>query len=201
MGQSVTKDDLLRIRLTTARTVIHPMLAGDFADVLAWSDYPWPDTLRSMTHPPAMDRKAGRYWWQQIDDADRAVFVAACKDTGKIAALHAFVRIDWTTGCVYTMGVRVRPDLCNRGYGKETLGPLLQAVLKAGLRTIRLDVAAMNERAIRCYRACGMRITREEWFHPHFNPEQPEWAFAREHLKREGDRWLERFHWLEIEAG
>jgi RimJ/RimL family protein N-acetyltransferase len=201
MGQSVTKDDLLRIRLTTARTVVRPMLSSDFPDILAWSDYPWPDTYRSMNHPSAMDSKAKYYWWQQIDDADRAVFVAACKDTGRIAALHAFVRIDWTKGFVDTMGVRVRPELCASGYGKETLQPLLHAVLDAGMRTIRLDVSAMNERAIRCYRACGMRITNEAWFPPDFDPERPEWASARQHLKRENDRWLERFYWMQIEAG
>jgi hypothetical protein len=31
MGQSVTKDGLLRIRLTTARTFVRPMQASDFA--------------------------------------------------------------------------------------------------------------------------------------------------------------------------
>lgn len=200
MGQSVSKDNLLRIRLTTARTMIRPMLAADFPDILAWPEYLWPDTYRSMNHPSAIDSKARCYWWQQIDDADRAVFVAACKNTGKIAALHAFVRIDWTAGFVDTMGVRVRPELCACGYGKETLRPLLQAVLDAGMRTIRLDVSATNERGIRCYRAYGMRITGETWFSPDFDPEQPEWASFADHFKRENDRWMERFYWMEIKA-
>ena len=98
------------------------------------------------------------------------------------------------------MGVRVRPDLCGCGYGKETLRPLLQAVLDAGMRTIRLDVAATNERGIRCYRACGMRITGEMWFPSGCDPQQPEWIPFAEHFRQENGQWLERFYWMEIEA-
>jgi RimJ/RimL family protein N-acetyltransferase len=197
MQPSVTKDKLLDIRLTTSRTFIRPMEPSDFADVLAWPPYPFPDANRSMNIPRAWNEDCKRYWWQRIEDADRAVFVAACNDTGKVVALHAFVGIDWAAGLVDTMGVRVRPDLCACGYGKETLRPLLQTVLDAGMRTIRLDVAAMNERAIRCYRACGMRITGETWFPAGFDPQQTEWAPFAGHFKRENGQWLERFYWME----
>ncbi len=201
MECAVTKCDLLSIQLTTARTRVRPMQPTDFADILSWGEYPWPDTQRSMTIPCAWNEDARCYWWQRIDDTDRAVFVAACRDSGKVAALHAFVRIDWAAGSVYTMGVRVRPDLCGCGYGKETLAPLLQAVLAAGMRRVRLDVAAMNDRGIRCYRACGMRITGEEWFPTEFDPGQPDWTPFAGHFRQQNGRWLERYYWMEIGAG
>ena len=84
--------------------------------------------------------------------------------------------------------------------GTETLGPLLRAVLDVGMKSIRLDVAAANARAIACYRKCGMRITEEFWREHRGEPPQlddPKWAFAAPHLREEDGKWMTRFYYME----
>jgi hypothetical protein len=80
--------------------------------------------------------------------------------------------------------------------------PLLEAVLASGFRSIRLDVAATNYRAVRCYEQCGMRIVEEFWQNGEGpdDPNEAKWAPLMPHLRREGDQWFVRFYWMEITA-
>jgi hypothetical protein len=73
--------------------------------------------------------------------------------------------------------------------------------LAAGIQSIRLDVLVPNQRAVRCYLRCGMRVAGEFWqkYHgPVVAPSDPKWAFAVPHLRREGDDWMVRSYWMEI---
>jgi RimJ/RimL family protein N-acetyltransferase len=118
-----------------------------------------------------------------------------------VIGVHAFVRIDWEKRVVDNMGVRIRADMCDRGLGTETLAPLLRAVLDAGMKSIRLDVAAANERAVACYRKCGMHITEEFWReHRGEAPklDDPAWAFAVPHLREQDGTWMTRFYFMEM---
>ena len=142
-----------------------------------------------------------RYWWEKIDEGDRGHYSVVLREPGEVIGVHALVGIDWEKRLVANMGIRIRCDLCGRGYGRETLGALLTAALDAGIRSIRLDVAATNQRAIRCYEKCGMRITGECWQEHRgeaVDPRDPKWAFAMPHLREEGGKWMVRFYWMEI---
>ena len=114
------------------------------------------------------------------------------------AAVH--FGADPAAGVAGNMGIRLRPDLCGQGYGQETLGPLLEGALDAGMARVRLDVAAPNVRAIRCYEKCGMQATGEFWREGDgpADPDDPKWADFMPHLRRDGEGWKVRFHWMEI---
>lgn len=187
-------------QVVTPRTVIRRACDADLAGIAAWPAYPWPFEVFDMTDPQSRSAD-GRYWWEKIGEPDRCHYSVVSPETREIIGVHAFVRIDWATGRVGNMGIRIRPDLCGRGYGTETLRPLLAAVLSSGISTVRLDVAAPNRRAIHCYEKCGMRIVDEFW-REHtagtIDPDDPKWSFAVPHLRRDDGKWLVRFYWAEI---
>ena len=194
----LTKDQLPQ-QIVTARTIIRRAAPEDLPRIAAWPDYAQPYADFSMTRAPRSED--GRYWWERVDAPDRCHYSVVLPAGGKIVGVHAFVRIDWPNAAVGNMGIRIHPDLCDKGYGTETLRPLLAAVLESGIQSIRLDVSPVNPRAIRCYENCGMRIVDEFWREHKgeaIDPADPKWTSLLPHLKREGDKWTVRFYWMEI---
>ena len=67
------------------------------------------------------------------------------------------------------MAIVLAPDSVGRGYAREAIGLLLRyAFDEMNLRRVHLKVLADNERAIRCYEACGFRregVLREHAYH------------------------------------
>ncbi len=134
---------------------------------------------------------------------DRCHYSVVLRETREIIGVYALVRIDWDRRVVGNMGSRIRLDQCDKGYGTESLSALLTAALNSGIRTIRLDVAATNGRAIRCYEKCGMQIVDEFWREhtgESVDPSDPRWSFAMPHFQNENGKWMVRFYWMEISA-
>lgn len=195
----MSKDSMPQ-ELVTARTLVRRTTTDDIAQFDAWPDYPWPFECFDI-NAKARSRCEGQ-WWTLFDEPDRCHYSVVLPATGEVIGLHAFVRIDYKERVIGNMGIRIRADVCDQGYGRESLQPLLEAVLESGFRSIRLDVAATNDRAVRCYEPCGMRIVDEFWMDGEGpdDPNDPKWGPLMPHLRREGDRWLVRFYWMEIAA-
>lgn len=196
-----SQGDAMDLNIETPRTIIRPMRAEDFAEILAWPPYPWPHESLSMTGESR--EPDGRLWWQRFDAPDRRHFTVRLRDTREAVGVYAFVGIEWDKGLVRNMGIRFRPDCCGNGYGQETFVPLIEALFASGIRLIRLDVAAANPRAWQCYEKCGLRITGDFWDEHRggaVDPADPKWAFALPHLKQEDGRWMARYYWMEIAA-
>lgn len=64
-------------------------------------------------------------------------------------------------GGVAELGISLHPDHLGAGLGVEALGLLAKVV--SGLAALRLDVAAENLRAIRCYERAGFVTIGEVW--------------------------------------
>jgi RimJ/RimL family protein N-acetyltransferase len=192
-----SKEDLPH-RIVTPRTVVRRTTADDIAQFDAWPGYPWPFECFDI-NAKARRRGEGR-WWTVLDRADACHYSVVLPATKEVIGLHAFFAIDYEKRVIGNMGIRIRADVCDQGYGRESLQPLLEAVLERGFRSIRLDVAGTNYRAIRCYERCGMRIVDEFWQDGQGpdDPNDPEWAPLMPHLRREGNEWFVRFYWMEI---
>lgn len=196
----LTKAEMPQL-LQTRRTLIRRAHPEDSVQIAAWPAYPWQWHWFNMTDtqaPPSP--QSGLRWWQRIDDGDRCHYSVLLPTTGQVIGVHVFTRIDWRERQVGNMGIRIHPEFCGQGYGAESLTGLLQAVLARGMRRIRLDVAASNGRAVRCYEKCGMRIVGEFWLEHDgaMDTMDPRYAFVLPHLRHEGGKWLTRFHWMEI---
>lgn len=195
----VAKSDL-PTEIITARAITRRTTLDDLPKIAVWHSYPWPYDCFNMTNKRARSQSSP-YWWQQIGQLDRCHYSVLLPERDQIIGVHAFVSIDWAKACVGNMGIRIRPDLCKQGYATETLAPLLKAVLDSGIQSIRLDVAATNQRAICCYQKCGMQIIDEFWLEHKgepIDPDDPKWIPLMPHFQRKANKWMVRFHWMEI---
>lgn len=60
------------------------------------------------------------------------------------------------------LGIVFDPDILNKGYGTEAIKLLLDYFFNImKMKTMYLDVAKFNKRAIKCYEKCGFRTIRE----------------------------------------
>jgi RimJ/RimL family protein N-acetyltransferase len=199
----VLSKNALPVEIRTARTIVRRARGQDLRAIAAWPGYPWPYDVFDMVGSAAQ-RPDGTYWWEHIDEPDRCQYSVVSSENGEIIGVHSLARIDRAARRVGNMGVRIRSDVCDQGYGIETLGALLAATLDSFAQSIRLDVAAPNARAIRCYERCGMQIVDEFWRDHHgepIDPDAPKWSFALPHIRRQQGKWVVRFYWMEIRRG
>jgi RimJ/RimL family protein N-acetyltransferase len=188
----------LPTEIWTPRTVIRRAAAADLPELAAWPAYPWPYDGLSLDRAVLADD--GRRWWEQIDLPDRVNYSVVLPADGRIVGVIALTHINRAAATVGNMGVRIHPAHCGKGYGTETVGAVLKATLDNGIDCIRLDVASTNERAIRCYHTCGMRVVEEFWRDGDgpADPDEPRWQPLMRHLRRKGDAWAVLFYWMEI---
>ncbi len=194
------KNDLPQ-EIQTVRTLIRRTCPEDYDEFRRWPCYDGICGDMSMTVEAARS-KDGRFWWERIDDTDRCHYSVISRGTGEIIGVHALVAINWERRVVGNMVIRIRPDLCEKGYGTESLAALLQSALHSGVASVKLDVVATNQRAVRCYQKCGMRIVEEWWRSGKrpADPDAPEWAPLLRHFRKEPEGWSVRFYWMEITA-
>jgi diamine N-acetyltransferase len=62
------------------------------------------------------------------------------------------------------LGIAIEPTRVGMGYGTDALWSFLGYYFGTmGFDEMRLDVAAFNERAMRCYEKCGFRYVGKHW--------------------------------------
>jgi RimJ/RimL family protein N-acetyltransferase len=99
-------------------------------------------------------------------DANKAAFMIEAD--GKRIGLCGLYDIDWTARHA-ELGITVGDrDYWGQGYGRDAVRLLLDYAFRLrNLRRVWLEVHAANERAIRCYRACGFveegRLREHVW--------------------------------------
>ncbi len=172
----------------------------DLKQIHNWLSYPVPFTEYNMKNPLGKE-KDGKYWWEQIETQDRVHYSVLLLETKEVIGIHAFISIDWNKHIINNMGIRFRPDLCDKGFCTETLSTLLKSILASGIKSIKLDVSAINPRAVNCYKKCGMSIISDAWYKHYGDPidlKNPIWAVHLQHLKQEKDFWLRRHYIMEI---
>ncbi len=82
---------------------------------------------------------------------------------GKLLAVVSLREIDRSAG-VSRLGITVRADRLGRGYGRRILREFIAHYFRdLGFKRLILDVAAPNQRAIRCYERLGFVKTGSHW--------------------------------------
>ena len=94
---------------------------------------------------------------KHLEDQDPADFVIEVE--GKVIGETGLHRWRNRRAGVASLGIAIHdPDYIGKGYGREALELLLDWSFRIqNYRRIWLDTLATNERAIRCYTACGFR--------------------------------------------
>jgi RimJ/RimL family protein N-acetyltransferase len=165
-----------------------------------WPSYPpayAPFDLPYRTMSPA-DRKSR--FESKYADPNRITLVADLPRE-PTAAYVALVQIDWLTGCVGNMAVRLKPTCCDRGLGTRLLRLVARWCFDNGVSRLRLDVAAANPRAVRCYEKAEFTHTGDFWRDDSLlrgvDLSRDEHALLRPHVRWKNDVPQVRFYWME----
>jgi RimJ/RimL family protein N-acetyltransferase len=108
--------------------------------------------------------------------------------------------VDWETGTVGKVGMRVHPDWCGQGVGTSILRSVTRWSFEHGFARWRLDVAASNARAVRCYEKAGFVRTGERWRGAgRVDLGEPRYGFLGPHLRGPENALELRFWVMELE--
>jgi RimJ/RimL family protein N-acetyltransferase len=111
-------------------------------------------------------------------------------------------QIDGSEGRVGNLGFRIHPDWVNRGVGTKVLHMVCRWCFDCGVTSIRVDVAASNARAVRCYEKVGFCVVGSLWRDAidlkGVDITAPRYDFLRPHLCLDGDVPKLRFALMEI---
>jgi len=169
-----------------------------------WPSYPPEYRNFNFALSGASQEESDRHFLARDQDPSRIPLAADHTEQQAIAYL-ALHEIDWKKRAVGNVAFRIRPEWCNRGYGPRILRLAAAWCRECGIWRIRLDVAAANVRAVRCYEKAGMVKAGEFW---RMAPEltgidiaQPEHDALRPHFRTEGGVPQVRFWWMELEIG
>ena len=92
--------------------------------------------------------------------ATRAVTIEAWRDDRLVGLVAAYVSVP-DNSC-FVSNVSVLPEFAGKGIARRLLGNLLRHDACAGAETIRLEVSARNEAAIRLYTGFGFRVSKQD---------------------------------------
>lgn len=175
----------------------------DLDELAAWPDYP-PSYEAFNFSFASMDRDEKDILFRKRErEEDRITLIMDNEEAAAIgyAVLHD---IDWNERTISNMGIRVHPAWCDKGVGTFMISRVVHWCFTSGIRKLRLDVAAPNQRAVRCYEKAGFIRTGEFWCKDEklkdVNLSDARYDFLREHLRVSSGIPEIRFWWMELEG-
>lgn len=174
----------------------------------------WPrfaDPLYRLFDWPQRSETSDDLWFQQLLRDETRVYFSIDDEVGHLIGRISLREIEDQESA--RLGIGFAPDAVSKGYGTEALQVFLRYYfLKMGFQRMVLDVAAANERAVRCYKRCGFKSVST---HYQYAGTEDEVAFLEEETYRDlqplfkRDRYrtlmlaydmvLEREQWLRME--
>jgi RimJ/RimL family protein N-acetyltransferase len=173
----------------------------DLDELAKWPGYPFPYEPFNSRLSEMNSEERDQHFRSQEDNPNRITLVVD-HTTQKAIGCLSLVQIDWLDRIVGNMGFRIHPSWCNKGIGTLVIRKVSDWCFKFGLKTLRLDVAAANTRAIRCYEKAGYIKTEEFWRNDeglkNIDINQPQYTFLRPHVQLDRDVPQIRFWWMEL---
>ena len=173
-------------------------------DILAdWPKYPFPFEGFEFSFMEMSSSKRDEMFQARKKKPNRIVLVA---DNAKQPAIGyiAPMLINWATGTVGNFAFRIHPVLCSRGVGTSILQMVTRWSFECGIKLWRMDVAASNSRAIRCYEKLGFTRTGEMWRDASdlndVDLTVPRYDFIRPHIRKIGKKIELRFWLMKLES-
>ena len=139
------------MRLRGEKVIIRPMVKEDVDRMEAWR--PFTDPLYSLWNRSSHSSDNYVRFQAQADDPSRRWY--AVEDlSGHLIGRLSLRQISQRKSA--RLGITLGADYAGQGYGTDAIRTFLAYYfLELGFETLYLDVAAPNERAIRCYEKCG----------------------------------------------
>ena len=185
--------------LISDSTTIRPCTRADLELLASWPRYPRPYQAFDFSFRSLGPAERDRFFVDWVQGDDRITLVC---DRGSEAAIGyiALLRIDWHSRAARSMSLRVHADWCGRGIGTQMLQLVSEWWFGCDMQTLRLDVAASNQRAVRCYRKAGFAQRGELWREApdlqSVDLEQAQYDFLQAHVRFSGPVPEIRFLWM-----
>ena len=126
----------------------------------------WPkhtDPLYSHNDPRPMSARERDLWFLEHTMSASHRMFAIDDLRGNMIGWITLRCVDMDSGSS-VLGIALDPTKMGMGYGTDALKAFLGYYFGTmGLRLLRLDVAAFNLRAMRCYEKCGFRYVGQHW--------------------------------------
>ena len=176
----------------------------DLEELAEWPGYPFPYEPFNYSFNEMNSKEKDQHFHSREENPNRITLVVD-HATQKAIGYLSLVQIDLVDRKVGNMGFRIHPSWCNKGIGTLVICKVSNWCFKLGLKTLRLDVAAANTRAIRCYEKAGFVKTEEFWRNDeglkNIDVNQPQYDFLRPHVRLDRDVPQIRFWWMELVDG
>ena len=161
-------------RLTGPRVVLREFRQEDISGIRSWvNDAATVRCMGGMFWRPQTWEESESYLSNILNGGAGGVnLVIADRETKRYLGQCALTKTDQTARCA-ELAVVLAPDSAGRGYGREAVRLLLSfGFRQMNLNRVFLRVYAENERAIRCYAACGFReegrLREQVYFDGHY---------------------------------
>jgi RimJ/RimL family protein N-acetyltransferase len=150
------------------RVTIRPMRHEDLEAMAHWR--PMADPIYQPFDLPQRSLPEHLVWFDdRVHDPTRRLFVVE-NEPGQL--IGSLTLRDIRSMHSARLGITLGADFVSRGYGTDALRTFLEAFFGAmGFFQMDLDVAAINRRALRCYRSLGFREVGRHYeaaYHPSY---------------------------------
>lgn len=191
--------DVTEVR--SARVAIRVFTRADLDRRCAWPRYEDPvfEHLNLRLPGPAQRE----VWFQREWAARRPYWFAVDDEQGELIGSITLREVSrWRKST--RLGIHVHPGRLDKGYGTEAMRLFLDYYFNLlGWRLMKLDVAAWNRRAIRCYEKLGFAHLWEFW-RPNESPDawlvDDRYAHVREHVERRSGIEQVRHYEMHLDA-
>jgi RimJ/RimL family protein N-acetyltransferase len=141
------------MHLRGEKVIIRPMIREDVEKMQAWQ--PFTDPLDSLWN--VSQHGSENYVWFQAQASDPSRRWYAVEDlSGHLVGRLSLRQISGRKSA--RLGITLGAEYVGQGYGTDAIRTFLVYYFRElGFQTLYLDVAAPNERAIRCYERCGFK--------------------------------------------
>jgi len=148
------------IRLRGPRVVIRPLRLADLDEMNTWPESE--DPRYRLFDWSICSPEQNKFWFDNLLRDPSRVYYAVEDETGRLIGRISLreIRPHWSA----RLGIGFGAHFVGQGYGTEALQVFLRYYFEVlGFERMVLDVAAINERAIRCYLHCGFKKTGEAY--------------------------------------
>jgi RimJ/RimL family protein N-acetyltransferase len=159
--------------LTGEKVILRPMTRDDIPRQTEFDQDAELYLLNGNFPGPSSAERSEIFYTMRANTNPYEIVPYAIEADGQYIGSCELMNFDFPNG-VCALGIQIGDRVYwGRGYGREVVRLLLDyAFVQRGLRRVTLGVNADNERAIRCYRACGFveegRHRQAKWLNGRF---------------------------------
>jgi RimJ/RimL family protein N-acetyltransferase len=145
----------------SARTYIRPWRRHDDDQADEWPSYD--DPMDSLWNLPRQLTTGSSHWANGFESGGMRRTWGVEDLSGRLIGRISLREIDERSGAA-RLGITFGAPYVGRGLGTEALAAFLDGYFTdLSFRTMVLDVAAPNQRAVRCYRRLGFQVVGSDW--------------------------------------